>query len=190
MIAVPDSYQEYSTSRQIFIAQLDASIADVAQLDVSEDEKTASQYAVIAWSDEIILCSSLSWRSFWQNDLLQKKYLGVTVAGAGFFTQLQNLDVSHIQARRVFLFCLQNGFYGKYSNSKGNTSLLGLIEALRNQCFPDEWVNWPCNARITPDSLDKFILKMTPQVHFLIYTCLSVFIFYVIVFMLLYHYIG
>ncbi|EPL4526980.1 DotU family type IV/VI secretion system protein [Enterobacter asburiae] len=146
------TFENYNDCRQHCITVLNHAIHMAGELDVSEDEKEAARTAVIAWIDETILCSTLPWRQHWQVELLQRKYLNINVAGEHFFTQLSRLSPTHDQARTVFLFCLQQGFCGQYSRPDDQPALLEVIAQQRKLCLPDDWLNWPNEATITPDT--------------------------------------
>lgn len=148
MVGDAAQFASYEESRQSCIAKLEQAIAEAAQCDAREEEKAAASFAVIAWLDETVLCSALPWRQLWQGELLQRKYLNTTVAGAHFFTHLMQLDRTHQQARQIFLFCLQNGFHGRYATVDDRSELLTLVEALRRECLPAPWHVWPNAAPV------------------------------------------
>lgn len=155
MVNNPDDFADYDESRNTLIKTLVDVFIDVDQCETEKEEKEAAYFAVIAWLDEIILCSGLPWRQQWQGELLQRIYLNTTVAGSLFYDRLQTLDSKYLQARRVFLFCLQNGFHGKYGTVADRSDLLDLIKDLRQKCLPECWMTWPGDAPIVPPITNK-----------------------------------
>ncbi|MGN7915242.1 DotU family type IV/VI secretion system protein [Enterobacter sp. 22466] len=150
MTGNPGQYDDYEQDRQACIVLLEQAIDNARQQDVSESEKDAAHVAVIAWLDETILRSALSWRQRWQGELLQRKYLNITVAGERFFTLLDQLDPLHHQAREIFLFCLQQDFQGQYRLPDDKSALKTVIAEQRRLCLPDAWQTWPNDAAIAP----------------------------------------
>lgn len=155
MIGNPTLFGEYDTSRHTCIAGLEWAMELAGEQDVCDEEKTLTCTAVIAWIDETLLRSSLPWRLRWQSEPLQRKYLNISVAGERFFTLLVNLNPVFEQARTVFLFCLLQGFRGKYITADDEKSLQEVIADQRRICLPDAWQSWPNDAAITPDIAHK-----------------------------------
>ncbi|EFE10413.1 DotU family type IV/VI secretion system protein [Citrobacter youngae] len=153
----PSEFSGYAESRLLCIKTLEQARSEANQCDVEEEEKAAAYFAVIAWLDELMLCSELPWRQQWQGERLQRKYLNTTLAGAHFFQRLTALDVGHQQARKVFLFCLQNGFHGQYGTVDDRSDLLALIEEQRKQCLQENWWAWPCDTPVASGIPDKKI---------------------------------
>lgn len=187
MIAEPASFTEYTDARQACLLRLERAFQLASQLDISEEEKADAQFAVIAWVDETVLCSSLPWCEHWQSELLQRKYLNITVAGERFFTSLAQLDPAHHQARRVFLFCLQNGFHGQYSAPDDDAPLQEIIAEQRALCLPESWQSWPNDSAITPATCGETV---TTPLHkrLLLRSTLMLLLLYGFLFLLLYHY--
>ncbi|NIF32453.1 DotU family type IV/VI secretion system protein [Enterobacter sp. Cy-643] len=144
--STPSAFEDYEHSRQLCIDLLEQATCESAQHDVSEEEKEAARVAVIAWLDETILRSSLPWRQRWQKELLQRKYLNITTAGEFFFTVLEQLSPQYRQARKVFLFCLQQGFQGQLGSVDDPLPLQSVIAEQRSLCLPEAWQNWPNDA--------------------------------------------
>jgi type VI secretion system protein ImpK len=74
----------------------------------------ASLYAVCAWVDEIVLCSDWPEKDKWQLAQLQRAYFNTTLAGEGFFDQLDRLPADSLEVREVYDYCLALGFKGRY----------------------------------------------------------------------------
>ena len=150
MTGDPVSFNDYEQSRRDCISLLDQAVHNAGMVDIAEEEKSAALVAVIAWLDETILRSTLPWRSRWQSELLQRKYLNITVAGELFFKELAKLEPTHRQVRKVFLFCLQRDFHGQYNTPGDRPALQALIAEQLQLCLPEEWLIWPSDAAITP----------------------------------------
>lgn len=146
----PQHFTDYESVRENCVRQLEQSVNEACNLDIGENEKEIACFAVIAWIDEMILRSELLWKPRWQSELLQRKYLNITVAGARFYTLLAQLSPDWQQARCIFLFCLQNGFQGQYNSQTDRTKLASIEFTLREQCLPPPWQIWPNDAEITP----------------------------------------
>lgn len=177
---------DYEPSRQLCIALFEKAEQEAALQDACADEKEAARIAVIAWLDEAILSSELPWRHHWRSELLQRKYLNITTAGELFFTQLEKLDAAYDEARKVFLFCLQQGFQGQYSTSEDKQQLHAVIEAQRTICLPEQWQKWPNEAEIMPERIPKST-SMSQRLRPLLIAALGIFLLYSILFFALYN---
>jgi len=80
------------------------------------DTFNAGKFAVVAFIDESILCSSWPNKSAWQKMPLQRKYFDTTNIGAKFYDHLNKLSKHGPDkaVREVFSLCLGLGFKGKY----------------------------------------------------------------------------
>ena len=124
-------------------------------------EYDEARFAVCAWIDEAILCSSLPERDLWMGELLQRKFYNTTRAGEELFTRLQELNDETLQVRDVYYHCLALGFKGRYFASdldgeldrikkenlkmlKGNSSMLSTGGNLMG-FFPDAYPHTPVN---------------------------------------------
>lgn len=187
MNAEPASYSDYANARQECLTRLERAMQLASQQDASEEEKAAAQFAVIAWVDEAVLCSAMPWRQRWQSELLQRKYLNMTVAGERFFTCLAQLDPGYHQARKVFLFCLQNGFHGQYSTPEDDSALQEIITQQRTLCLPESWQTWPNTSTITPTTCGHAV--STPlHKRMLLRAAVTLLLLYGFLLLLLYHF--
>lgn len=185
----PVSFSDYVNSRHKCITVLEQSMSNAKEHYVNETEKDAVRTAVIAWTDETIMRSDLPWRQLWQSELLQRKYLNITVAGERFFTLLGQLETEHNQARSVFLFCLQQGFCGQYSTPDDQPALLEVIVQQRSLCLPDSWRSWPNEAVITPVTQvfsESRLLHHRP----LLFLSVAIMLMYLSIFVFLLHYVS
>lgn len=82
------------------------------------DTFNAGKFAVVAFIDEVLLCSSWPNKSAWQKMPLQRKYFDTTNIGAEFYDHLNKLSKHgpDKEVREVFSLCLGLGFKGKYFN--------------------------------------------------------------------------
>ncbi|CCO24168.1 DotU family type IV/VI secretion system protein [Maridesulfovibrio hydrothermalis] len=119
-----------------------------------------ARFAVFAWVDEAVLCSSWSGTRQWLRHPLQREYYGTTNAGEEFFERLDMLlDGNHVpvdeslfadlekdsnenapagkienansEVLEVYTLCLSLGYTGKYF-SESDTERL---DKLRNDCI-------------------------------------------------------
>lgn len=111
---------------------------------ISAEMFEAAMFAVVAYIDELLLCSDWDKRSEWQHEPLQRIYFNTTSAGAEFYERLNQLNKfgPDRDVREVFALCLGLGFRGKYFRGEDrkayedakafNLSLLLPDEAQRN----------------------------------------------------------
>lgn len=159
MSNTPDVFADYEDSRQRCLFEIDEAIQAGSQHDSAEEEKEAALFAVIAWFDERVLCSELPWRQRWLAELLQRKYLNTTVAGTDFYTRLTALKATHHQARKVFLFSLQNEFHGQYGTGNMHAEREAIIDEQRELCLPSDWYSQPAEAAVTPCRENQIAVK-------------------------------
>jgi type VI secretion system protein ImpK len=99
-----------------------------------------TQFAVVAFLDEVILNSSDPVRADWERRLLQEELFGKTDAGVVFFDKLASLQSRRDSQRladvlEVYLLCLLLGFQGRYSGPQksGLESLTaGLVQRIHS----------------------------------------------------------
>lgn len=151
----PELFADYDSFRQRCTAALEKAVLEAEHQEVSDFERDQAFFAAVVWLDETVLCSTQPFAQRWRTDLLQRKYFQTSIGGEAFFTRLSELKEEHQQARQVFLFCLQNGFHGKYSADQDRASLVSLIEQQRQLCLPEAWQTWPNDAQITPVNVRK-----------------------------------
>ncbi len=73
-----------------------------------------ASFAVCAWVDETILCSTWTEKTRWQRDPLQRTLFGTINAGQEFYTRLEGIPEDRRQVRETFIYCLALGFKGRY----------------------------------------------------------------------------
>jgi len=110
----------------------------------SDDVIDAAKFAIIAYIDELLLCSSWPHRSQWQKEPLQRTYFNTTNAGSDFYNRLNDLNKfgPDRELREVYALCLGLGFKGQYFRGEDrkkyeeiksfNLALLLPDEAIKN----------------------------------------------------------
>lgn len=78
----------------------------------SPEEWDMARFAVCAWVDESILCSSWEGKVSWGHEQLQRMYYGATNAGEEFFDRLRELDPDAKEVHEVYAYCMALGFKG------------------------------------------------------------------------------
>lgn len=106
--------------------KLDRLIADARRAcrdaGFSETDVESALFAVVAWTDEILIAAAWSGAAEWPRRLLQKRYFNVANAGIAFFNRLEALEPQQLHVREVYFLCLGLGFAGRYGydrNPKG-----------------------------------------------------------------------
>lgn len=89
-----------------------AKMADLAGF--HQKEYNEARFAVCAWIDEAILCSSWSERDMWMGRLLQRSLYSTIRAGEEFYGRMDTLGDADRQVRDVYYHCLALGFKGRY----------------------------------------------------------------------------
>jgi len=87
-------------------------MADLAGF--SQQEFNEARFAVCAWIDEAILCSTWPERDMWMGELLQRSFYSTNRAGEEFYQRIAALNESDREVRDVFYHCLALGFKGRY----------------------------------------------------------------------------
>jgi len=78
------------------------------------DAWDSARFALCAWIDEMIMCSSWEGQSVWVHRQLQRIYYNSTNAGEEFFKRLEELDPGAKDIREVYAYCIALGFKGRY----------------------------------------------------------------------------
>lgn len=154
----PEFFSDFDGFRERCISLLETAMEQAEYLEISEFEREHAFFAMVAWLDELVLCTAPHLAPGWRAHLLQRHYFQTSIGGEVFFERLSELQVEHRQARTVFLFCLQNGFNGKYSHAKDHHELARLVETQRQLCLSPEWQDWPNDADLTPVVFNKRVL--------------------------------
>lgn len=109
----------YDEVRQEIISLFQDSKTAALDSGYSEEIYTSAKYAVVAYADEIIMCSRWEHKPVWQKESLQRMYFDATNLGAGFYDKLNDLQKfgPDREVREVYSLCLGLGFRGKYFNN-------------------------------------------------------------------------
>jgi len=107
----------------------------------SPQESDSARFALCAWIDESILCSSWADRKLWEREQLQRIYFKTTNSGEEFFDRLQSLDPEEKGIREVYAYCLALGFSGRYYKQEDQPEFDNIKSAnlkyIRNKSFLD-----------------------------------------------------
>ena len=111
-----DSEQDVARIKESLTLQLDESQAKAIKSGLSENQARSALFAIVSYIDEMILTSSWSNKSKWQQVSLQRHYFETTNAGREFFENLNKLNRQgeDRSIREVFLLCLGLGYKGQY----------------------------------------------------------------------------
>ncbi|HKD07257.1 MAG TPA: DotU family type IV/VI secretion system protein [Bryobacteraceae bacterium] len=126
-IARLQSGRQHITDAESFRRRTKSALADIERVAINEgydrEDVKDSQFAVVAFLDEVVLhCSDLA-RTDWERRLLQEELFGQTDAGEVFFEKLARLESRRnspyvVNTIEVFLTCLLLGFRGRYSGAQ------------------------------------------------------------------------
>lgn len=106
----------YAEVRADLMRLFDESHAEAVSQGYSEQDYTTAKTAVVAYVDEIILCSSWRDRDEWKKQPLQRTYFDTTNLGDEFYEILSRLNKfgPDREIREVYSLSLGLGFKGKY----------------------------------------------------------------------------
>ncbi|MCX2039939.1 DotU family type IV/VI secretion system protein [Escherichia coli] len=135
--AEPEKYYDYSVTREFILTRIRQAARDAERSELSKIECDAAFYAIVVMLDEVILCSELSFKKKWRDNLLQSEYFGHSIGGVEFFNKLNDIIESKSEAGFIYLVCLILGFKGKYSVSSRD-DINEYISKLRFQYKLDE----------------------------------------------------
>ncbi len=109
----------------------------------SDDVIEAAKFAIIAYIDELLLCSNWPHRSQWQLQSLQRTYFNTTNAGSDFYQRLNELNKfgPDRELREVYALCLGLGFKGKYFRGEDRKKYEEIKSFNLALLLPDEAVN-------------------------------------------------
>lgn len=179
----PEIFADYDTFRALCISRLEESMQEACHHDISESERDHAFFAVVVWLDETLLCSAQPLVQHWRSGLLQRKYFRTSIGGELFFSRLSDLKEEEQGARQVFLFCLHNGFCGKYGGEQDRQTLTALIEQQLRLCLPPAWQTWPNDAPLTPVNVGE--RSMTSSGYNVVFAIPGLVLFYAALVLLL-----
>jgi type VI secretion system protein ImpK len=126
----------------------------MSQGNFSQEDYDLARFAIVAWTDEIIMNSDWNEKDKWQREQLQRIYYQTTDAGELFFDRLNAIGPHQRDVREVYYLCLALGFKGRYihegddyrlaqlrtSNLKVLTgSSVGVPSLEKGDLFPDAY---------------------------------------------------
>ncbi|MBN2254537.1 MAG: DotU family type IV/VI secretion system protein [Deltaproteobacteria bacterium] len=97
----------------------------------------SARFALCAWIDEMVMCSSWEGQSAWVHRQLQRMYYGSTNAGEEFFERLEELAPEAKDIREVYAYCLALGFKGRYFRKEDEPYLYN-IQKKNLSCVRDD----------------------------------------------------
>lgn len=102
--------------RDSFVTLAQRGLSSAEKSGYSEETAMAGLFPVIAYIDELVLCSKWEQKSEWQKRSLQRHFYQTTNIGAEFYEQLNNLSKhgEDAEIREVYVLCLGLGFRGRY----------------------------------------------------------------------------
>ncbi len=108
-----------------------------------------ARYALIAWTDEVLLSAPWAGRSWWNDHLLEVECNGSRVAGEQFYQYArQAAEGAQLEVLRVYYLCVLLGFRGVYAHHESTAmTAYGLPETL------DQWLAETRERLNTDDAL-------------------------------------
>ncbi|EDX5730407.1 DotU family type IV/VI secretion system protein [Salmonella enterica] len=109
--------QDYALFREKSLDLLAQAARDVEAAGYGPRVCDAAFFAVVAWLDERVLCSSLPVAGEWRKHLLQTHFFQTTTGGELFFEKLKSLESDegtsdNLTLCVLYYFCLLLGFQG------------------------------------------------------------------------------
>ena len=106
--------------------------AQARRAGAGQEEIEAAEYALVAFTDEMVVRSNWSEKDAWLRDPLEKEVFGTAIAGEEFFARLGGLGDAMRPVLALYYLCLILGFEGKYqrTNPKNHQGLIEVIDAL------------------------------------------------------------
>ena len=116
--AVEEQRPDAATFRSQVTGALDAISAHPAAQGLAPDELDNARFALVAWTDEVVLRSDWAGRDEWLHDLLQLSLFRTNRAGDEFYQRLAALPPEQNTAREIFFLCLALGFEGQLAGNE------------------------------------------------------------------------
>ena len=125
---------------------------------ISASDYDFARFAVVAWSDEVILGHAHGGNSellqHWKRSPLQKRLYNTTNAGEEFFERAAKLSLTQKDVREIYYLCLCLGFRGRYYDESQEFKLLQLRRELAEHLperVPDLLELERSGEKITPE---------------------------------------
>jgi len=125
----------------------------------TEENWREAWFAVCAWIDELLLCSSWPDRGRWEHNPLQWIHFGTMNGGVEFFQRLEALSPEQGQIREVYIYCLTLGFKGRFFAAGNDQKLADIqnrhLEIMKDiddmnptsRLFPEAYIDGPAPVR-------------------------------------------
>lgn len=110
----PEAGVDAAEARETIDGLLDRAAETGRKAGVPPADVEEASFAVCAFVDETILCSTWSGAQAWKLGQLQQARFGTANAGLEFFDRLEALPPEAAGVREVYALCLEFGFRGKY----------------------------------------------------------------------------
>lgn len=111
--APEDHAVDASNLRAQLVGRLDEISKHPAAIGLEPQELDDAKFALVAWTDEILLLSRWPGREAWSQDLLQFALFRTNRGGDEFYERLARLRPDQSAARLIFFLCFCFGFQGQ-----------------------------------------------------------------------------
>ncbi|MDH5387812.1 MAG: DotU family type IV/VI secretion system protein [Gammaproteobacteria bacterium] len=103
-------------ARTNLMSLLDKSKTMSEEYAISSEMLEQAKFPVVAFVDELFLCSNWAYKSEWKTNTLQRLCFNTTSAGSAFYDRLNELNKfgPDRDIREIYALCLGLGFRGKY----------------------------------------------------------------------------
>jgi len=112
---------EFDEVQTDLLRMFEESESGIEAMGFNAETFNAAKFAIVAYVDEMILCSKWCEKGKWQRQSLQRKFFNTTNIGAEFYEKLAALSKQgpDRSVREVYSLCLGLGFKGKlFSNDE------------------------------------------------------------------------
>lgn len=129
----------YETQRAEIGSKLRDCDRRAQELQVPDAVREAANFGVMAYVDELVLCSAWAEKPRWQQMPLQREHYRTTNAGAEFYTRLEKFgkDEWGRALRELYYFCMALGFRGKYFSDRRFAEFTAVKHANLRLLLPD-----------------------------------------------------
>jgi type VI secretion system protein ImpK len=166
------SGRQQIANAEAFRRRMKEALAEVAREAIKRnyaaEHTMETDFAVVAFLDEVILSSHDPCRNEWAQKPLQEDLFGVSIAGELFFSRVEKLLARAESAEvadmlEVYYLCLLLGFEGKYAIGGGKAELhviadrirqrIAHVRGERGQLSPEAGLPQEYAAPVQPDAL-------------------------------------
>jgi type VI secretion system protein ImpK len=107
----PQAYEQFKKDVETLIEQGEKQRVKAG---FSDEDYESARFAVFAWVDETVLCSTWPEKLSWKKEQLQLLHFNTTNAGEEFYARLDALTPEQKAVQEVYCTCLTLGFRGRY----------------------------------------------------------------------------